>query len=144
MKFVNYVLSVSALAVSAIASINPAKAANEPAYNPSSAMDVDGIVTAVHYVPAGQPLEGEHLTVKNKTGTFDVYLGPADFLKMLKTNFPVGDEIDVMGSRVKFNNADLILAREVTERTATLTLRDLYGAPVWQNWGVEVDPSTIH
>src|SRR5215467_8208460 len=127
MKFATLVLGVSTLAF----------AANEPVYNPATAVDVIAVISGIREVPAGQPMEGVHLTVKNKANTFDVYLGPTAFLKMLKTSFPVGDEIDIMGSRVKFQNADVILAREVTDPVESLVLRDLYRTPVWNNWGVE-------
>jgi len=144
MKFATLTLRVSAVALAAMAMMNAAKAANQPAYNPASAVAVSGVITGVRHVAAGQPLEGVHLTVKTKTETIDVYLGPADFLKMLRTSFPIGEEVDVTGSRVKFQNTPVILAREVSEDLATLTLRELDGAPVWENWGVEADPATIH
>jgi hypothetical protein len=137
-------ISVFVLGASAFAETNqPVKPAAGPAYNAASVVDVDGIIAAVRNVPAGSPLEGTHLTVKTKATTVDVYLGPADFLRMLKTNFPVGNEVEVVGSTVKFENNDVILTREVSVGATTLTLRDAHGAPDWQNWGVEVDPSAV-
>jgi hypothetical protein len=49
-----------------------------------------------------------------------------------------------MGSRVKSGNTEVILARQVSDAVETLTLRDVYGREAWKNWGVEVDPSTLH
>ena len=83
------------------------------------------------------------MTVKAKTGTFDVYLAPADFLRIFKTNFPIGAEVEVMGSKVKVDNADVILTREVSVGFADITLRDGNGAPEWKNWGVEIDPALV-
>lgn len=123
------------------ASNQPVKASADPAYNPATIVDVDGIITGVHQVPAGSPLEGMHLTVKTKTGSTDVYLAPTEFLKIFRTNFPVGAEIEVVGSKVKAGGSDVILTRDVAIGQATITLRDPNGAETWKNWGVEVDPS---
>jgi hypothetical protein len=112
--------------------------ANEPAYNPAAMVDVVGTITAVRQVPASSPLEGVHLTLKSKNSTFDAYLGPADFLKIFKTNFPVGTEVRVIGSKVSFGNNDVILANEVHIGPTSIILRDGSGAPVWQNWGVAI------
>lgn len=146
MKSIQRTLGVCALmfgATAFAASTQPAKAAAEPAYNLATVVNVDGIVTGVRQAPAGSPLEGTHLTVKTKAGVVDVYLAPADFLKMLRTNFPVGAEVAVQGSKVKVENSDVILTREIAVGSAIIDLRDATGAPDWQNWGVEVDPSAV-
>jgi hypothetical protein len=148
MKFTAKALSVSALALAMfassmtvapmLASNAPGSKANEPAYNPAAMVDMQGTITAVRQVPAGSPLEGVHLTLKSKASTIDVYLAPADFLKIFKINFPVGYEIRVLGSKVSFANSDMILANEVNIGVTSIILRDGSGAPVWQNWGVEI------
>jgi hypothetical protein len=143
MKFTAKALSVSAfalaLAISPVFANNLAGSkANEPAYNPATMVDMQGAITAVRQVPAGSPLEGVHLTVKSKTSTVDVYLAPADFLRIFKTNFPVGYDIRVLGSKVSFGNTDVILANEVNIGITSIILRDGSGAPVWENWGVSL------
>lgn len=139
MNFKMLALSVSALALAATTFLVPAQAANDPiynpTYNPTTAVTVSGVISAVSIVPGGQVLEGVHVTIRNGSGSVQVYLGPRDFLSFLKTNFAVGDGIDVMGSRVKAGSADVILAREVSDGRATLMLRDPNGAEVWKNWG---------
>ena len=45
--------------------------------------------------------------------------------------FKPGDEIQVTGSKVKQDGADLILAREVVKGEDTLTLRFNDGKPAW-------------
>jgi hypothetical protein len=131
------------LAIGVFALASAAFAANDPSYNPASSVDIDGIIAAVRTAPAGSPLEGTHLTVKTKTAMFDVYLGPTEFLRIFKTNFPVGSEVEVAGSKVKFQNNDVILTREIAVGAATITLRDAHGAPDWTNWGVEIDPASV-
>ena len=72
-----------------------------------------------------------HLLVKSGTDTLDIYLCPKSFLDDLGATFAKGDEVVVTGSKVKQDNADVILAREVDKGTDTLVLRDDKGKPVW-------------
>jgi hypothetical protein len=67
-----------------------------------------------------------------------VYLAPADFLRIFKTNFPVGNDVRVLGSKVNIGSADVILTNEVDIGVTSITLRDGAGAPVWQNWGASL------
>jgi len=143
MKFGTKALSVSAFALAM--TISPVFASNlvgskasEPTYNPATMVDVEGTITAVRQVPAGSPLEGVHLTVKAKSSTVDVYLAPAEFLRIFKTNFPVGNDVRVLGSKVNYGSADVILTNEVDIGVTSITLRDGAGAPVWQNWGTSL------
>jgi hypothetical protein len=109
-----------------------------PVYNPSTEIHIAAVITGVRQVPDG-PMPGVHLTVQSKTGTADVYLGPAEFLKIFKTNFPSGAPIQIVGSRVATASGEAILAREVTVAATTITLREFTGAPVWEHWGVVAD-----
>jgi len=143
-----HILSVSALALAvaasqALASNTAGVPTKDPAYDPATVVNVQGIVASVKRIPSGSLLAGVHLTVKSKTDAFDVYLGPSDFLKFLKVSFPVGDQIEVTGSKVKLGNVDLILTRRVDDGYALVTLRDANGAPVWQNWSKEVDTTLL-
>lgn len=146
MKFTKHILSVSTLALAVTASQamagNTSAATKEPAYNPATVVDVMGTVTGVRQVASGA-LAGSHVTVKAKNGTFDVYLAPADFLKFLKTNFTTGEQIEVIGSKVKVDNADVILSQQVDDGYATVTLREVDGSAEWQNWGKEIDPALV-
>jgi hypothetical protein len=110
----------------------------EPVYNLSTVVSISGNVTEVRDVPAGNPLPGWHVTLKSNSDTFDVYLAPASFMKVLKAAYASGDRIKLSGSRVKFNNADVILTREVTKtkNAEAILLREGDGSPVWEDWGV--------
>lgn len=132
------ILALAAAASQALASNTAGVPAKDPVYDPATVVNVPGIVASVKRVPPGSLLAGVHLMVKSKTGTFDVYLGPSDFLKFLKVSFPVGDQIEVTGSKVKLGNADVILTRKVNDGYALVTLRDANGAPVWQSWSKEL------
>jgi hypothetical protein len=143
MKFGNKALSVSAFALAmtlspVFASNLGGSKTNEPTYNPATMVDVEGTITAIRQVPVGSALEGVHLTVKTKTAAVDVYLAPADFLRIFKTNFPVGYDVRVVGSKVNFGAADVILTNEVDIGATSITLRAGSGAPIWQNWGASL------
>jgi hypothetical protein len=45
--------------------------------------------------------------------------------------FARGDKVEVVGSKVKFNGSDAIIARELTRGQDTFTFRDKDGKPVW-------------
>ena len=144
MNFTHKVLSVSTVALAlaalpALAKDVAGASAGEPAYNPATITQFLGTVAAVREVPAGNPLAGVHLTVKTKTGSIDVYVGPGAFLKMLKTSFPVGYEIEVTGSKVSFGTSDIVLASYVSVSDAIIKLRDGDGTPVWNHWGVSLN-----
>ena len=142
MNFVKNTLRVSTLALAAMAITSLAQAA-DPAYNPATAISIEGTITAIHEAPAGQPLTGLHVTIKTKAATSEIFLAPKEFLKFLHMNFAVGDVIDAMGSKVKTATGEIILAREVSDGMSTVELRDLYGAEAWKNWGVAADPASL-
>ena len=73
-----------------------------------------------------------HLILKNGSGTVDVYLCPKSFLEDMGLSFSKGEEIAVTGSKVKQDDADLVLARAVEKGNDTVTFRDNKGAPVWR------------
>jgi hypothetical protein len=71
------------------------------------------------------------MLVKIGTDTVDVYLCPKTFLDDMGVNFSQGEEIVLIGSRIKQGETELILAREVVRGNDTLVLRDEKGNPIW-------------
>jgi hypothetical protein len=95
------------------------------------------VVADLRVVPRGSPLSGSHLIVrpesaKENSETIDVYLGPADFLKDFEVTFAKGDRVQVIGSKVKYGGAPVVLARQVRRDSTTLYLRDEHGTPYWK------------
>src|SRR5206468_1548189 len=80
-------------------------------------------------------LEGLNLAVKSGSETLDVYVGPADFVKIFGVTFVEGDKIEVIGSSVMFGDGDIVLAAEMRIAAATMVLRDKEGVPYWRDWG---------
>lgn len=113
--------------------VKDAKTVAEPRYDTATVIDVLATVEETREVKAG-PLQGRHLTVKTEKETLDVYLGPTDFVKMFDVNFAKSDQVQVIGSKVKVDGADVVLAREVRKGEVSLLLRDANGQPNWKYW----------
>jgi hypothetical protein len=102
-----------------------------PKYDPSTEAKLKGTVEELKLPPKGSEREVAHLTIKNGTDTFDIYLCPKSFMDDMGVTFLKGDEIAFTGSKVKQGEGEMILAREVVKGTDTLILRDDKGNPVW-------------
>ena len=64
-------------------------------------------------------------------GTVDVHLGPTSWVTKQSVSFQQGDELEVIGSRVKYGGADVVVARQIRKGGQTLTLRDTQGISSW-------------
>jgi len=100
-----------------------------PKYDLATETTIKGIIEELKEV------EGEkgdiHLMVKTDSATYEVCLCPQKFLDMMELGFKKGDAVQVIGSKVKDQDRDVILAREITTGNSTLTLRDKKGSPAW-------------
>jgi hypothetical protein len=103
----------------------------QPKYDLQTEAKMKGTVEELKLPAKGSERQAAHLLVKNGTDMLDVYLCPESFLKDMGFSFSKGDEIALTGSKVKQENGELILAREVVKGTDTLVLRDDKGGPVW-------------
>ena len=79
---------------------------------------------------AGYRGKGLHVTLKTAEGTFDVHLGPASFVTK-EITAAAGDQLEIVGSKVKSDGAESIIARTVKKGDKTATLRDSRGIPLW-------------
>jgi hypothetical protein len=102
-----------------------------PQYDSSTETNVKGTVEELKLDPpsGGKPVA--YLVIKNGDQKTQVYLCPKKFLDEMGVTFAAGDSVEVAGSKVKQDGADLILAREVTKSGDTLTLRFKDGKPAW-------------
>jgi hypothetical protein len=80
-------------------------------------------------------LGGTHLTLKTKTETLDVHLGPPAFLNEKKVAIDKGDTLVITGSRITVDGEDVFIAKEVKKGDSTWTLRDAAGLPLWRGRG---------
>lgn len=101
-------------------------------YDPTTEVTVKGTVDEVKTFSGRRGLwSGIHLALQTESGTFDVHLGPASYLKAEGFEFAKGDEAEVTGSKVRYQGQDSIIAREVKLNGKSLTLRDTQGVPKW-------------
>lgn len=102
-----------------------------PNYDPKTETTISGIVDDVQQHSGRHGWTGIHLIVKADTGTVEVHVGPSTYISQQKFSFAKGDQVQVVGSMVKLNNTDALLAREITKDGKTLTLRNAQGIPQW-------------
>ena len=103
-----------------------------PSYDTSTVIKVSATVTGVREVAKNKALDGLHLILQSGSETLDVYIGPADFVKVFGETFVKGDKIEVIGSKVEFESSTACRLRQVIRGTVTLLLRDETGAPLWK------------
>ena len=74
---------------------------------------------------------GTHLIVKFEAETLTVHLGPSNYLVQQRFSLAKGDWIKVTGSKIEFEGANVLVAREIRKAEKVLTLRNRHGIPVW-------------
>ena len=99
-------------------------------YDPATVEKITGTVEKTGTYDRG----GVHVTLSTPSGKIDIHLGP-DFYVNDKVTLKKGDIITVTGSRVKYNGADVIIARSVEKDGKTVELRHEDGTPYWQGHG---------
>ncbi len=105
--------------------------ASMPKYDVSKEVKIKGTIDDVKEMPMGKGEVGIHLMVKTDKETIEVRLCPSGYLKDFEVAFSKGQQIEVTGSRIKVDDKEVILAREVVQGNNTVTLRDKQGGPVW-------------
>jgi hypothetical protein len=123
----------------------PGRAMRGPVYNPATETTVKGTVEEVQQLtgkalrgPSGtmrsvcpRGWAGTHLALTTNQGTLIVHVGPAAFLAAKNFSITKGDELTITGSKVQYEGANFLIAREIAKGDQVLTLRDTKGFPVW-------------
>ena len=126
-------ITFSALAAAMLSVATASAQSSLPKYDLATETKMKGTIQELK-MPEKSAKEAARLTLKSGDTTIDVYLCPKSFLDDMGSNLAKGDEVNLTGSKVKQDGADLILAREVSKGSDTLVLRDDKGKPVW-DWG---------
>jgi hypothetical protein len=100
-------------------------------YDPSTETTVKGTVEKVLEVPGKQGWNGIHLTLRVDNQTYDVHVGPSDYVSKNGFTFSDGDQIQVTGSKIKVGGTDTIIAREIKRGDKAIVLRNSQGIPMW-------------
>lgn len=90
-----------------------------------------GVVDDVKVFSFGARKDFVQLILKDSGGTVVLYMCPKPFEDEMGISFAKGDEISFTGSKVKQEESEVILARQVAKGEETLTFRDAKGSPVW-------------
>jgi hypothetical protein len=90
-----------------------------------------GIVDEIEVLPAGSKKDLRELVIKSGEDKIHIYVCPQPFEEEMGISFSKGDEIAVTGSKIKREDSDVILVRELVKGTDTLVFRDSKGNPVW-------------
>ncbi len=102
-----------------------------PIYDPKTEVTLKGTVDDVMQQPFQGRRNGTHLMLKTESETVEVHLGPTAYVQQKGFTFAKGDQVELIGSRVKLNGQDVVIARQITKDKQTLTLRDAQGFPAW-------------
>jgi hypothetical protein len=131
LKIVLGVLTVVFIVV--LTATSPKREQRIPTYNPATEIRTQGVVQEVQefYCPISDD-QGIHLKLKTDNGILQVHVAPARFLRSQLIRFNNGDQVEVLGSRLEYNGADSLLAREITRGEEVLILRDHLGQPIWR------------
>ena len=109
----------------------PAFAQAVPKYDAATETILKVAVQELKFVPPAGAKPVAYLVTRSGQDSVHIFLCPKSFLDAIGAEFKAGDEIQVTGSKVKQDGADLILAREVVKAGDTLTLRFKDGKPAW-------------
>jgi hypothetical protein len=124
-------LQLAAIALVATSAFSQAP----PKYDPATETTVKGTVGELKLVPptGGKPIA--YLVTKTgpdkEKDTVQIFLCPKSFLDQMGIAFKTDEAIEIKGSKVKQDGADLILAREMVKGGETLTFRFPDGKPAW-------------
>ena len=102
-----------------------------PKYDLHAEMKTKGVIDEVNLLSVGTRKDFTELIIKNGDEKIHIYLCPKPFEEEMGISFSKGDQVDVTGSKVKHEGADVILARELVRGEETLLFRDAKGTPVW-------------
>ena len=105
-------------------------------YDPATEATITGTIETVQSMtnPAGGP-GGMHLMLRAEAGVLEVDLGPTAYITGKGFEFAKGDQVTVIGSKIKRDGHDAVIARQVTKSDKVLTLRNAQGIPMWSGRG---------
>jgi hypothetical protein len=105
--------------------------AGGPKYDNQTETKTKGIIEEIKTFTLGKRADYTELILKSGDDKLEIYLSPKPYQDEMGMAFAKGDEISITGSKVKQEEASIILAREVVKGTDTLMFRDGKGKPIW-------------
>ncbi len=75
---------------------------------------------------------GSHFVLKLSDGqSIEVHVGATKFVTAYDLVLHKGEQVEVVGAKVKFEGVDTIFVREVRRGNEVLVFRDKKGTPIW-------------
>jgi hypothetical protein len=131
-KVLGLLLGVASVAVVFVTGDAAAQGGQGPAnYSVAAEVAVKGTVEGLK--PG--PQQGMHVMLKTSDATLELALGPSWYQTEKKYSIAKGDEINVVGAKSKVDGRDVLLVREITKGSETMTFRDAKGFPMWAGRG---------
>lgn len=135
MKSSHIVLLLTLVLVTSVLTMAQTTIASKPApqYDAASEITLTGTIadTSERICPVSGGL-GFHFMLKQQDGKLiEVHVASTKLMKDYDLSLKKGDEVKVIGSEVKVEGVDGILAREVVRGNETLAFRDKNGKPAW-------------
>jgi len=133
MKTWHIVLLIVAVVLAFAPSLAAQSSQAVPKYDPATEVTLKGTIVDIseRVCPVSGGM-GFHFVLKSQDGkTIEVHVTTTKFMKTYDVALNKGDEVEVVGSKVKFEGVETIFAREVTHGNDTFVFRDKTGKPVW-------------
>ncbi len=107
----------------------PVSAQGAALYNAATEVAVRGPVQEVQEFdcPVSEGELASHLMLKTTDGVVQVHLAPVRIMAGQKLSFAPGDQIEVVGSKIRLNGKNGVIAREITRGNETFIFRDHEG-----------------
>jgi hypothetical protein len=107
----------------------PLPAQGAALYNPANEVIVKGVVAELREFacPVSEGELGSHLMLNTPEGVLVVHLAPGRIMRSQNLTYSAGDQIAVIGSKVRIQGANDLIAREVTRNNEVVVLRDRSG-----------------
>lgn len=98
-------------------------------YNPADEVVVKGTVQGIQEFdcPVSEGELGSHLLLKTADGTMLVHLAPVRIVTSQNLSFAPGDQIEVIGAKVRIAGKNGLIAREITRGNESVIFRDRTG-----------------
>jgi len=98
-------------------------------YNPAEEVTLKGVVQDVQEFdcPVSEGELGSHLMLKTTDGVVQVHLAPVRIMSGQNIKFAPGDQIEVIGAKVRVAGKKGVIAREIVRGNEDLVFRDRAG-----------------
>ena len=107
----------------------PVSAQGAALYNAADEVVVRGFVKEVQEFdcPVSEGELASHLMLKTADGVLQVHLAPVRIMAGQKLSFAPGDQLEVVGSKIRLNGENGVIAREITRGNESFIFRDREG-----------------